>query len=132
MCQVNRMTHVVNVPLFRILLTMTFMPAFVQNAARAASPNGWDASLFAYERPEPLAVEVTTPTPQQVAWFGRPPEMSQKAATALVEPTEGDVKPRTVGPVDVLHLKFRDLDGDVVPALLCTPKGRKGPFPLVV
>ena len=132
MYRVNRMIHVVNAPLFRILLTMSFMPAFVQNAARAASPNGWDASLFAYDRPEPLAVEVTTPTAQQVAWFGRPPEMSQEAATAVVEPTEGDVKPRTVGPVDVLHLKFRDLDGDVVPALLCTPKGKKGPFPLVV
>jgi dienelactone hydrolase len=29
-------------------------------------------------------------------------------------------------------VKFRDADGDVVPALLCTPRGKTGPFPVVV
>ncbi len=121
-----------NAPLSKILFMMTVLPSLAQSAAASAVParNGWDASLFAYERPEPLAVEVSTPTAQQTAWMLRPPQMAEPRGA--VEPTSGHVKPRTVGPVDVLHLKFRDLDGDVVPVLLCTPKGKKGPFPLVV
>jgi dienelactone hydrolase len=43
-----------------------------------------------------------------------------------------DAKPRAAGPMDVLHLRYVDAAGDVVPALLCTPKGKKGPFPVVV
>jgi dienelactone hydrolase len=38
----------------------------------------------------------------------------------------------TVGPVHVVHLRFRDALGGVVPALLCTPAGKTGPFPLVI
>jgi dienelactone hydrolase len=40
--------------------------------------------------------------------------------------------PRAIGPVNVIHLRFKDAPGDVVPALLCTPKDRNGPFPLVI
>ena len=111
---------------------MSFAPALLSNAtAVAATPDkNWDPSLFRYERREKLAVEVTTPTPQQVAWMGRPPEMGPNPPAPKA--TEGPVKPRTVGRIDVLHLKFRDADGDVVPALLCTPKGKTGPFPVVV
>jgi dienelactone hydrolase len=37
-----------------------------------------------------------------------------------------------VGPLNIVRLRFTDAEGDVVPALLCTPRGKKGPFPLVV
>jgi dienelactone hydrolase len=124
------MIQAVNTLLPRILLTMSFVPALASHAAAAMPNQDWDPGLFAYERPETLAVEVTTPTARQVAWIGRPPEMA--ADPPAPKATEGRVKPRTVGPVDVLHLKFRDADGDVVPALLCTPGGKAGPFPVVV
>ncbi len=34
--------------------------------------------------------------------------------------------------MNVVHLRFRDATGDNVPVVLCTPKDKKGPFPLVV
>jgi len=41
-------------------------------------------------------------------------------------------KPVKVNNVDILRLRFKDAEGDTVPALLCTPAGKAGPFPLVV
>jgi dienelactone hydrolase len=112
-----------------ILLTMSLLTMPV-NHARAASTDGWDAALFQYDRSERLPVEVTTPTGEQVAWIGRPAQMP--AGVPAPEATDKPVEPRTVGPVDILHLKFRDADGEVVPALLATPAGKKGPFPVVI
>jgi dienelactone hydrolase len=128
----NSYHHGVNATFPKLLISLTMLSSMTYNNADAAEArNDWDASLFAYERPEKLEVEVTTPTGQQVSWVGRP---NQLAAKAAVKPTTvgAEVKPRAVGPVDVLHLKFRDADGDVVPALLCTPRGKTGPFPVVV
>ena len=121
-----------NAALPKLLVSLTMLSSMTYNAAAAAEArNDWDASLFAYERPEKLEVEVTTPTGQQVSWVGRPTQLAAKAAVKPTAPGTA-ITPRAVGPVDVLHLKFRDADGDVVPALLCTPKGKKGPFPVVV
>ena len=116
----------------KLLLAMTILPALMQNdtIAAEARTGDWDASLFAYERPETLEVQASTPTAAQVSWVGRPPQMKKGAAVKATD--AADPKPRRVGPVDVLHLKFTDADGDVVPALLCTPKGKAGPFPVVV
>jgi dienelactone hydrolase len=38
----------------------------------------------------------------------------------------------TVGGADIFHLRFTDVDGNIVPALLCKPRGGKGPFPVVI
>ena len=115
---------------FLTILLMMTLSSTLSLQASDASTDGWDATLFQYDRSEPLVVEVTKPTLRQVSWIGRPPQMATDAPSPRA--TETSVTPRSVGPVDVLHLKFRDVDGDVVPALLATPAGKKGPFPLVV
>jgi dienelactone hydrolase len=102
------------------------------SAARGESAkvdNGWDRKLFNYVRPAKLVVEETTPTDAQVNFWMRPPQASADAP----EPKDlGPAKPRAVGNLNVLHLRFKDATGDIVPALLCTPKGQAGPFPLVI
>ncbi len=37
-----------------------------------------------------------------------------------------------VGSANVIALRFKDAAGQIVPAILCTPKDKPGPFPLVV
>ncbi|MDB5172114.1 MAG: dipeptidyl aminopeptidase/acylaminoacyl-peptidase-like protein [Phycisphaerales bacterium] len=91
--------------------------------------NGWDGKLLNYERTEKLIVEETTPTDAQVNFWMRPPQATADAA----EPRDaGAAKSRAVGKVNVTHLRFKDATGDIVPALLCTPKDQPGPFPLVI
>ena len=99
-------------------------------ATRPASPpNGWSPRLFDYERPPKLVVEESTPTPAQVEWRGWPAQMKADEA----DPAErGRAQPRAVEQMDVLRLRFKDVDGEAVPVLLCTPRGKKGPFPVVV
>ena len=109
---------------------MSCLPSFAGTEAVAVS-NGWDASWFDYERPEKLVVEESTPTAAQLDFIGRPPQV-RVAPDEVLKAPERRAKPRAAGPLDVVHLRFRDADGDVVTALLCTPKGKKGPFPVVV
>ena len=92
--------------------------------------NGWDPKWFAYERPREMVVVASTPTAAQVDFTQRPRPVAEKAAA--LKASGKDAKPRAAGPMDVVHLKYIDAFGDVVPALLCTPKGKKGPFPVVV
>ncbi|HLL88963.1 MAG TPA: hypothetical protein VK324_06645, partial [Tepidisphaeraceae bacterium] len=95
--------------------------------ARAGADNGWDAKFFAYDRSHPVELVVSTPTASQMSFVGRPAVMKAPAINA------GDaVRPLVVGPVDVLHVTFKDASGAWVPALLATPSGQAGPFPLVV
>ena len=112
-----------------VVVLMSSMPSFAREGA--GLKNGWDASWFEYGRPQPLVVEESTPTGAQVAFAGRPPQVNVGPGEALKAPAK-PAAPRTVGPLDVVHLRFRDADGDVVTALLCTPKGRRGPFPVVI
>jgi dienelactone hydrolase len=112
-----------------VTLALMTLIAWSPPIAGAANADGWDPTLFSYDR-EKLVVEVTTPTAAQVAWLARPARL--KIAADDLKETTSDVKPRTVGPVDILHLKFRDSDGEVVPALLATPRGKPGPFPVVI
>lgn len=105
--------------------------ALAARAGKAPERNGWDSKWFDYERPADLAVQASTPTAAQVDYTRRPPQQLA-AAEANVGATVEPARPRAVGPLDVVHLRFRDAEGDVVPALLCTPRGKKGPFPVVV
>ena len=89
----------------------------------------WNPKAFDYERPKTLAVEESTPTADQVGFLKRP---AQSAADAPAPKATGPGAPRGVGAMNVVHLEFRDVSGDNVPVILCTPKDKKGPFPLVV
>jgi len=100
----------------------------VAQAGHALGDASFLSAYFFYSKPDKVIVEETTPTEDQIRFYGRPDVVE---APADIKPT-GPAAPTTVGPVDIRHLRFRDADGDIVPALLCTPKGKKGPFPLAV
>ena len=118
-------------------LTLLFS-AVTAWGARVADPtprppakpaNGWNAGMYRYQRPAQMIVEESTPTEAQVDWRARPPALRpNEAAPAATAPAT----PRAVDNLNIVRLRFTDADGDVVPALLCTPKDQKGPFPLVV
>jgi dienelactone hydrolase len=113
---------------------MTLVGGVNASAAEAAGSkavrNGWDAKWFDYERPEALVVEETTPTPGQIDYTMRPAQVKMKPEA--LKPTETKAKPRTAGGMDIVHLRYVDAERDVVTALLCTPQGKKGSFPIVV
>jgi dienelactone hydrolase len=96
---------------------------------RAPAANGWDASWFDYVKADEPAVEITTPTKAQVNFYTRPP---RDELNALRESHGEPIKPITIEGVDIVRLRFRDAEDELVPALLCTPSGKTGPFPLVV
>jgi dienelactone hydrolase len=96
---------------------------------RAPAANGWNAAAFDYARSDDLVVERSTPTPAQVSFHTRPP---QKAAEPAELVTNAGAKPLTVGPVDIVRLRYRGFEDEMVTALLCTPTGKRGPFPLVI
>src|SRR5579859_5974709 len=100
-----------------------------QTTRPAVVENGWDASWFHYQRPNRLVVEQTTPTADQVNFWRRPRQADPQAPDPV---STGPAKPLTVGPIDTVHLRFKDADGQIVPAVLCTPHGHKGPFPVVI
>src|SRR5450755_2543710 len=60
----------------------------------------------------------------QVSPRGRPKIADAGAADPLEAPA---AKARTVENFTVVHLRFKDALGKVVPALLCRPKGKTGP-----
>jgi fermentation-respiration switch protein FrsA (DUF1100 family) len=116
-----------------VLLVVLAVPSLVGAAAPATRPatdNGWDKSWFAYDRlaARQFAVEETTPTAGQVNFHGRPTVMTD----GLVDATRTHATPKTIDGVNLVRLRFTDLDGEIVPALLCTPAGKSGPFPLVI
>jgi len=115
-----------------VVLMSCAVTVVAKETAEAKKPvrNGWDAKWFAYERPEALVVGEATPTAAQVDYTKRPPQVSGRAAA--LEASAQRAEPRAVGPMDVVQLRYRDAAGEVVPALLCTPRGKKGPFPVVV
>lgn len=99
-------------------------------STRPAAANGWNGKLFRYDRPAKVVVQESTPTAAQVDWRSRPPQAKADAPRPVAR--DAAPEPRVVAEMNVVHLRFTDADGDVVPALLCTPKGKTGPFPLVV
>jgi dienelactone hydrolase len=114
------------------LLSALLAPRVSAADAAATRPanldNGWDSRIFRYERAKSLPVEESTPTPQQVDFRDRPPV----GAAAAAAPVTTQATPCSVGPVNILRLRFRDAQGDDVPVLLCKPSGKPGPFPLVI
>ena len=108
-----------------------FSPAIAATPTtqRAPAANGWNASAFDYPRSDDLIVERTKPNAAQVNFNSRPPQKAEEPAT--LDPTANG-KPTTVGPVDVTRLRFKGFEDEMVTALLCTPKGQIGPFPLVI
>lgn len=96
----------------------------------AAADNGWDSSFFSYERTDELAVEISTPTPQQIDFRNRPPQYD--GGEPLPQPTAVLPNPVVIGDMAVHHLRFQSVDGDVIAALLCTPADRAGPFPVAI
>ena len=104
--------------------------AFADPAARPVQENPWDAAWFKYKPAASLVVEETTPTPAEVDWVHQPPKLP--AETPAPVRTRGVVKPVVREHMNITRLRFRDLDGADVPALLVVPNDRKGPFPFVV
>jgi fermentation-respiration switch protein FrsA (DUF1100 family) len=102
------------------------VPAAVAPDATVADP--WNRDFFDY-RKGPLLVEESTPTAAQVDWRGRPPRLAGNLAAPKVN---GPAKRRSNGTLDIVRLRFRDLDGADVPVLLVTPAGTKGPFPVAI
>jgi dienelactone hydrolase len=104
--------------------------ATTKPVAQAANTNGWDGSWFNYKKAAKLAVEETTPTRAQVDWR-QPPAKLPAGIAAPLAPTR-PVTPLAYEHMNLTHLRFRDLDGADVPALLVTPRDKKGPFPVVI
>ena len=104
---------------------------------RAASPSfhggsstqPWESARFNYERPKHIAVEQTTPTDDQISFTHRPKIAEASAPDPIDTPA---AKPRNLENYNVIHLRFKDALGKVVPALLCRPRGKTGPLPLVI
>jgi fermentation-respiration switch protein FrsA (DUF1100 family) len=107
--------------------SVAIAPATTQPAAFA-----FLSTYFHYDKPDAIVVEETTPTPDQVNFRSRPAQMSAEAMAAEIVATTEPASPKTIQGIDIRRLRFRDTDGDVVTALLCTPAGRPGPFPLAV
>jgi fermentation-respiration switch protein FrsA (DUF1100 family) len=103
--------------------------ATTQPAGGEKVQNGWSGTLYEFQRPRQLIVEEATPTAEQVNWRQRPPAMKPDAPQPKAT---GPAKPALMGDFNVVHLRFKDAEGDVVPALLCTPRNKNGPFPLVL
>jgi len=98
-----------------------------QTKPLAADPS-WLSTYFFYNRPDTIVVEETTPTKAQLSFYGRPPVL--KKVDAKLEDKQAE--PAKVGQVDIRRLRFQDADGDIFAALLCTPAGTIGPFPIAI
>jgi hypothetical protein len=112
------------------MLAVVTSPTARGQSSRPSEPaDRWDAKWFAYRKPAVLAVEETTPTADQVN-FWQPPLKANRNAPA--PKATGPAVPMTVLDTDIVHLRFTDADGNIVPALLCKPHGKAGPFPVVI
>jgi fermentation-respiration switch protein FrsA (DUF1100 family) len=124
--QYNSFMHTLAISVLAIGLSAL---AALAGETESGVENGWDRKLFDYQRPEKLVVAQSTPNDAQVNFWLRPPRISADEADPKAT---GPAEPRQVGNANVIHLLFRDATGDLAPALLCTPKDKPGPFPLVI
>lgn len=111
------------------VVTFSLTGSHRANPAADDVKNGWDAKWFLYNRSAKLIVQESTPTADQVNFWSRP-QRADPDAPAPVQ--RGRAQPLAVGDVDTVHLRFKDADGEIVPALLCTPHGKERPFPVVI
>lgn len=98
-------------------------------AVWGAQAADFDPRLFDYRRPARLVVEETTPTREQLHRLLRPPQLATNAAAPQAT---GPAQPATVGSLNIIRLRFTDATGETVPALLCTPRSGRPPFPVVI
>jgi fermentation-respiration switch protein FrsA (DUF1100 family) len=117
-----------------LALTTSVIAQRADPTAGAKSPEApvadpWDRAFFDYKK-SPLIVEETTPTAAQVNWRGRPPQLPANLPAPKL--SANPAKRWRNGSLDVVRLRFRDLDDADVPALLVTPAGKKGPFPVAI
>jgi dienelactone hydrolase len=110
-----------------VLLALT-TGVFGQTTSPSTQP-AWDPQWFKYVRPSKVAVEETTPTANQLNFILRPTQADVDAAPPKATPP---AEPGRMGEFDVVHLRLNDAEGGVIPALLCKPRGKKGPFPVVI
>jgi fermentation-respiration switch protein FrsA (DUF1100 family) len=96
--------------------------------ATAPVENAWQPKLLDYTPPDKFAVEESTPTVNQVDFRSRP----RIADPDTFSPSDSAASPMTIGDLNIVHLRFKDSENEIVPALLCTPKSKPGPFPLVI
>lgn len=106
-------------------MLMLLLIALVQPTNRPTEAV-WDPKWFAYEPPVELQVTESAPTEAQLNFRKRPATQETAAATTQHS------APRRYGNLEILSLSFVNTDGESVPVLLCTPTGRKGPFPVVI
>src|SRR5438270_7468338 len=66
--------------------------------------NGWNPHLFDYVAPARLVVEETTPTPAQMNFWLRPPQV--EGADAPDPKETGAADPVAMGNVNIVHLRF--------------------------
>jgi len=97
--------------------------------ATQPASQSWTAKRFSYDRPAHIAVEQTTPVVDNFGFLRRPPVADPAAPDPVETPA---ATPKTLDGMDFVHLRFKDYCGRIVPALLCLPKGKEGPFPVVV
>jgi dienelactone hydrolase len=90
--------------------------------------NGWKSNLLDYLRPQPLLINQSTPSADQVNFYARPRRLDPSDFSASTK----TATPRTVADLDIIHLNFKDTQNDIVPALLSTPRNKPGPYPLVI
>lgn len=109
-------------PLLADTPAATTQPAVVQSA--------WSSEAFHYSRNGPLIIELQTPSPQQLDFRNRPPQLAVNEAGPQAMKLEAT--PARVGEMTVYHLRFTSIHGDVVTALLCMPVNQAGPFPLAI
>jgi fermentation-respiration switch protein FrsA (DUF1100 family) len=110
-----------------LVLAAALLPTGSIPSAQAETPDLWNPQVLAYTPSRELPVEESTPTADQINFETRPDPMGdgefKPGATA---------EPVALKDVNIVRLRFRDAEGELVPALLCTPKDKRGPFPLVV
>lgn len=124
-----KVTTLTSLLLLGTLAVVTSTRSYGQTSRPANAGVDWDAKWFAYSKPTQMVVEETTPTADQVNFWTRP----RPADPAAPAPkATGPAVPLTVGDADIIHLRFKSAGGDIVPALLCKPHGKQGPFPLVI
>ena len=105
---------------------------FAPELAVAAPPTAdrsWFSTYFFYARPDKVIVEETTPTKAQLSFHNRPPVLG-RADLKLTDSKQAE--PVKIGDVDIRRLRFKDADGDIVTAMLCTPAKLAGPWPLAI
>ena len=111
-----------------LLLSGTLGHAEDSATTQPAADNGWDGKWFSYEKALELMVAESTPTDDQLNFRMRPRQQSDKELQA--GPTRA--RPAVIANMNILHLRFRSASGEIVPALLCTPRDKPGPNPVVI